>query len=91
MRFTTRTHPSRPGCSSLRDTHVGSNANNGTQCELTYLNANNAPGNRNRNIGGHGMLFKKLVSPSLGHCEQLNTNLTNSLVGLSTEELEIRA
>lgn len=89
MRFTTRTHPSLPSCSSLRDTHVGSNANNGTQCELAYLNANNAPGNRN--ISGHGMLFKILVSPSLGHCEQLNTNLINSLVGLSTEELEIRA
>ena len=50
---------------SLRDTHVGSNANNGTQCELACLNANNAPDDRNRNIGGHGMLSKIYDSPHL--------------------------
>lgn len=36
-----------------RFTHLGGNANNGSQAGVFYWNVNNSSGNANRNIGSH--------------------------------------
>ena len=55
---------------------LGGNTNNGANAGVTYLNADNASSNLNRNISSHLSCFKVLNYDNLGSCQNIN-NLTS--------------
>lgn len=88
--FTTHAQGPR-SLSRLRDTHVGSSSNNDTQGGPATLNANNAPTNRNRNIGGHGMLLNLPCYTPSKALRKAKHEAHNRSVPLVGEHLELRA
>lgn len=47
---------------------LGSNWNNGSNAGAFNRNVNNTPSNRNRNIGTHVLIVRKLKTPRVPHC-----------------------
>ena len=74
----------------IRTAHVGTTANNGSLTGFAALNGNNAPSNRNRNIGDHTILTKLCKTSLPRLCEKLNMIPINRLVRLAPEHLGMR-
>lgn len=61
---------------------VGSNANNGSHCGLSYSNSNNAFGNSNDNIGARLNITLKRKQVRISHwSEMVNTVAPVSMEG----------